>query len=217
MGGRGADGGNLGGGGGSSINVISETDLWDYRHKKENERYVDNINEVIRDVTEEYHALEGGIYEVTMGKFEGKDKYQTLAFWSEGGKKLCFNQNFGDVDKVQKAYDESVEQGFHPSRGNKTGEQAIALHELGHSLTGAIATKWGKTYEKTARSIVDEARRTMSGKHKGSLSMAKCISDYATHSNEECIAEAFADVKCNGRKAKAESKAIVKILDKYLK
>ena len=47
--------------------------------------------------------------------------------------------------------------------------------------------------------------------------MAKNISGYAGHSNAECIAEAVSDVYCNGRKASAESRAIVKELNTILK
>lgn len=47
--------------------------------------------------------------------------------------------------------------------------------------------------------------------------MASKISGYATHSNAEAVAEAIADVYCNGKKAKSESKAIVNVMNKYLK
>jgi hypothetical protein len=47
--------------------------------------------------------------------------------------------------------------------------------------------------------------------------MASKISGYATESNAEAIAEAFADWKCNGKKARTESKAIVNVVDSYLK
>ena len=47
--------------------------------------------------------------------------------------------------------------------------------------------------------------------------MAKKISGYATRSTKEAIAEAYADVYCNGAKAAKESAAIVNVLNKYLK
>lgn len=46
--------------------------------------------------------------------------------------------------------------------------------------------------------------------------MARQISGYATYNNKEAIAEAVADVYCNGAKAHKESKAIVGIIKKYL-
>ena len=45
---------------------------------------------------------------------------------------------------------------------------------------------------------------------------AEKISRYATDSNAECVAEAFADVYCNGSKAKAESRTVVSVLKKYI-
>ena len=47
--------------------------------------------------------------------------------------------------------------------------------------------------------------------------MASKISGYARSSNAEAIAEAISDCYCNGSKAKAESKAIKSVIDKYLK
>lgn len=45
--------------------------------------------------------------------------------------------------------------------------------------------------------------------------MSRKISEYATVSNAEAIAEAFTDVYCNGNKAKSESKAIMSVIDSY--
>lgn len=43
------------------------------------------------------------------------------------------------------------------------------------------------------------------------------VDSYATDSNAECIAEATTDVYCNGKKAKAESKAVVQVLRNLIK
>ena len=73
-----------------------------------------------------------------------------------------------------------------------------------------------------ATKIVQEARgnmKTRSGgvKHRGVVQLANAISRYATTSNAEAVAEAFTDCYCNGKKAKAESRAIMAVVDKYLK
>jgi hypothetical protein len=47
--------------------------------------------------------------------------------------------------------------------------------------------------------------------------MASKISGYAKENARECIAEAFADVYCNGGRAKKESQSIVDVMNKYLK
>ena len=94
--------------------------------------------------------------------------------------------------------------------------QAVASHEYGHVLTQQAGAKLGQPdMDAAAKLIVDRARATTS--HKGSVSMAKKISGYAGHSNAECVAEAIADVYCNGNKAAAESRAIVKELKSILK
>ena len=45
--------------------------------------------------------------------------------------------------------------------------------------------------------------------------MAAKISGYAKTNYAECVAEAFADVYCNGKNAKKESRAVVSELNKY--
>ena len=43
------------------------------------------------------------------------------------------------------------------------------------------------------------------------------ISGYGKSSNAEAVAEAFADVYCNGKKASKESQTVVNILSEYLR
>lgn len=121
---------------------------------------------------------------------------------------------FGD-GKMNNVYAETVASGFHPSNGNKTALQAVTAHEMGHRLNGVIATKTGGNFDAVATNIVNDARK--STKHRGVVQMASKISKYATYSNAEAIAEAVSDYYCNGKKAKAESRAIVGAIKKYLK
>lgn len=61
---------------------------------------------------------------------------------------------------------------------------------------------------------------TLSGSQtvqKSSMKMASNISGYAKSSYAECVAEAVADVYCNGSKARVESRAIVNEINKILK
>ena len=112
-----------------------------------------------------------------------------------------------------------AESGFHPPMGNKSGMEAVVSHELGHALTDMVGVKMGNQswvdFDKTSTAIVNEARKQT--KHRGVVQMASKISGYATHSNAEAIAEAISDCYCNGKKARAESKAIKSVIDKYLK
>lgn len=138
------------------------------------------------------------------------------------GNEIAINKTFMDKKKIEAAYADSVKAGFHPSNGNKTAMEAVALHEMGHVLTTQAGINIGKM-EKTgtltigaaANRIVNEARRMTS--HRGVVQMSSRISRYATKSNAEAVAEAFADVRSNGARAAAESKAIVQVLDSYVK
>ena len=100
--------------------------------------------------------------------------------------------------------------GFHPSIGQYTGAEAVAAHELGHGMADYILSKKGVS----AESIVASA-----GKKIGIAkeNMAGHISGYARENYSETVAEACADVYCNGSKANKASKAIMKEVKSYLK
>lgn len=177
-----------------------------------NQELVDDTLAVFSYVRDEYGAIVEDIELVTL-KGRGKS---VLAYYD--GSNIAVNESYFSK-QMEKAYQECVEQGFHPSSGNKTGLQAVVAHELGHMLTDEIGAKIGKTgigsINEVATIVVKEARKET--KHRGVVQMAKAISGYATYSNAEAIAEAFADVYCNGKKAHSESKAIVNVMNKYLK
>ena len=214
--GRGSSGSgaNLGNGGGgvNPNNIKEERDLVSQRERQREE--VDDVLSVARDVMNDYGVDVGQFFISTLG---GADAFTAMAY--SDGDNIGFNKNFFDANRMLKAYDECVKSGFHPNLGNKTAIQAVASHEYGHVLTQRAAEKLGisgvNVMDQAAKTIVDRARATTS--HKGSVSMAKKISGYAGHSNAECIAEAVADVYCNGRNASAESRAVVRVLNDILK
>lgn len=142
-----------------------------------------------------------------------KPRARALAFYDGSG--IAFNSKYVDKAKMDKVMQESAKSGFHPPLGRKTGLQAVASHELGHALSDEVAKKMGTNLRDASTRIVKEAVKQTS--HKGVVQMARKISTYATSSNAEAVAEAVADVYCNGRRAKAESKAIMSVLKKYLK
>lgn len=213
--GRGSSGSgaNLGKGSGGvdSRNIKNERDL--LSDSKVNRADVGDVLNVARDINEEYGVDVG---QFVLAEVVGKDS-TTMAY--SDGTDIGFNSKYFEGGRMNQAYDACVASGFHPSRGNKTAMQAVASHEYGHVLTEKAAVKLGVNttngLDSAAKVIVDRARATTS--HKGSVSMAKKISGYAGHSNAECVAEAVADVYCNGRKAAAESRAIVKELKSILK
>ena len=209
MGGRGSGSGGVGLGGGNSgpeVNVQSERGLISERERSQQE--VDDTLSVLRDVNERYGYT---IYDATVADIGASP---VIAYYTRGTDSISVNQDYFDSVKMNEAYDRCVQSGFHPPRGNKTGTQAVVSHELGHALTDEAARRSGMTFDQVAERIVGEAF----GVKKSSTAKAKAgkISGYAAQSNAECIAEAFADVYCNGRNAKTESRSVVRRLDHYM-
>lgn len=156
MGGRGA---NLKDSSGENFSWSKYADIWSYRHRKQNERFVDNVNQTLREMGETYSELNSVINDIYVAKIKGSQQHSVLAFWTENGE-LGINKNFGSIDKMARVYANDVHNGFHPSNGNKTAEQAIIAHELGHSLTTLAQQKTG------AKSSDDVARRVMKDSQK---------------------------------------------------
>lgn len=144
-----------------------------------------------------------------------KPKSNAMAFYDGDG--IAINEKYFNSETMNKAYKACVESGFHPSNGNKTAMQAVVAHELGHSLTDAVGAKMGTggNIDTFAKSIVNEAM--VSKKRTNAEKFASKISGYAKQSYAEAVAEAVSDVYCNGKKARSESRAIVNVMNKYLK
>ena len=209
MGGRGASSGSVNryGGGGGNINIVDTTSLISAR--EESPELVDQTLTTFRDFYDNYGTVIGDIQLATISGSGAN----TMAYYD--GENIAVNKAYFNKNMAT-AYNECEKIGFHPSKGNKTAMQAVVSHEIGHQLTDAIGKKIGSSnIESAADRIVNEARKKTS--HRGVVQMASKISRYATHSNAEAIAEAVADVYCNGKKAKNESHAIMNVINKYLK
>lgn len=207
MGGRGdsLDNGN----GGRSVDIRSKTDVWSYRHNKNNEQFVDEINMGVRKIQNDFPDVMDTVSTVTAAELGPKDKDSVLGFYGDNG--LSLNTNYTDVNKMNAVYDRAVASKYHPARGNLTGTQAVALHEMGHALTDHLAPKLGHKpgqIDEAATDIVKRAYRK-SGAKGGNKRWAGTISRYAQSSYAEAIAEAVADVYCNGSNAASASKYIV--------
>lgn len=115
---------------------------------------------------------------------------------------LIMNEKYVKNANLTAAMKAGAKDGFHPGIGKKTGAEAVAAHEIGHRL-GEIASKKAGISE---RDIVERAAKKIGIK---TPNMAGHISKYARSNYSETIAEASADVFCNGSKASKASKAIM--------
>lgn len=130
-------GSSLGGGSeGDNVKIAGLTDVWSYRHQQGNEPFVDEINKGAQRMERDWPGLFGTtVNTVDAVEFEGAAKTGILGFWQPGTGRLALNQNYTDIDKMNAAYDGAVKSEYHPPRGNRTGTEAVALHEMGHALT----------------------------------------------------------------------------------
>lgn len=216
MGGRGAGSGGGGGGGGgtggiSGADIVSTTSLISERERQKTE--VDSVLHVLYDIEKEYGVT---VSDVQIATLRGRSANSVLAYYDASGN-LAVNTNFFDSKKMNAAMDNAEKSGWHPPRGGKSGLEAVAAHEIGHTLTDVAAQKAGMgawQLDQVSSKIVRQAAKSQ-GVKVGEL-RAK-VSGYGKTSNAEAVAEAFADVYCNGKKASAASRAIVGELNKYLK
>lgn len=197
----------------SSASISREVDVWSYRHNKNNEPFVDAMNTAARNISDDFPGLMDTVESVNASTLKGAAARSVLGYYGDGG--VALNTNFTDVNKMNNVYDSAVKSGYHPSRGNKSGTEAVMYHEMGHALTDHIKAKVGaKNLDTASKKIVNDAYKASNGKG-GTLAWAGKISGYAKESFAECVAEAVSDFYCNGNKAKSQSKAIMTQLKKY--
>ena len=197
----------------SPSDIVSEQDVWSYRHNKNNEPFVDAMNQSARTVQKDFPGLMDTVNYVNAGTLKGGAAQSVLGYY--GGGRVALNTNYTNVKKMNSVYDDGVRSGYHPSRGNKSGTEAVMYHELGHAITDHIKDKVGaKDLDKASKKIVNDAYKNSNGKG-GTKAWAGQISKYAQESFAEAVAEAAADFYCNREKASKPSKAIMKELKKY--
>lgn len=204
-------------------NIVNTEDMISARNDS-NKSQVDDVLKVAKAMTKQYGndvAIEGTF---KLANFKGKDS-NVLGCYSHDGS-ITMNKTYMTSKNLDSVMDESFKRGYHPSRGNKSGVEAVAAHEYGHSLTANVQKKMGlSNYGVAATRIVTEARIAHEVSSAGSKpvsfttnkSWRKSISGYGAGSDIEAIAEAVSDVYCNGNKASSKSRAIVDVMTKYLK
>lgn len=207
--GPGLPSGNGGGGGGGAAYDTQE--MVTMRGEKTQE--VDDVLTVARSFRDTFGAnVVPEELQVTRN-----DIGATMAFYDAGGN-LALNKAYFDTQKMNTAYDRTVQSGFHPARGGKPAIEAVAAHEMGHRLadvaTQRIASASSFSTDKIEKQIVRNAAKEI--KARGALGVANQISRYAKTNYSECIAEAVADVYCNGNQASRASQAVYAELRKAL-
>lgn len=197
----------------SPASISKEVDVWSYRHNKNNEPFVDAMNTAARRMSDDFPDLMNTVEQVNAGTLKGAAARNVLGYYGSG--RVALNTNYTNVDKMNNVYDAAVKSGYHPSRGNKSGTEAVMYHEMGHALTDNVAKKMGVSgLDAASKQIVNDAYKASGGKG-GTLSWAGKVSGYAKESYAECVAEAVSDWYCNGKKASSQSKAIMTELKKY--
>lgn len=131
-----------------------------------------------------------------LGMSDGKNVYMSRAYSSNKG--------------LTESMKQSAKEGFHPKIGKKSGAEAVTAHEFGHVLSQKATSKAGVS----EREIVKRAGKKYGEKVNY---VAGHISRYARYNYSETIAEAFADVYCNGNRANKFSRAIVSEVKSLLK
>lgn len=108
--------------------------------------------------------------------------------------------------------------GYHPKGA---GAFQTACHEMGHALIDEVLYQVHDDYVSVAGardsfvgSVVKKSAKEFEGKKLKDLKAS--ISRYALVNNNECIAEAVADVMCNNEDAAEFSKAILKELERRM-
>lgn len=215
FGGRGAGGESLSDSKGALINIKNTEDVWSIRNHEGNAPYVDQINSSVATIKNDFPGVMDTVQSVDAATYGGADAVGTLGHWSSGSGTLAINKRYTDVQRMNEIYDKSVESGYHPSRGIKTGVEAVTYHEMGHALTDSLASKMGvSNLDEASKIVVNNAYKATKGRG-GTKAWAGKISGYAQDSFAECVAEAVSDYYCNGRNASANSRAIMSELRKY--
>lgn len=189
---------------------------------------------VLRSAAGELEGLLKEFPQAAIGIHElngSESRSNAYASASLSGKLQLNPKMMGDQAKLDQNYENDVRVKWHP---DGTSSVHIASHEIGHLLESALVFKnitqtgyygtmdrisaWNK--HRFATKVVSEAARaakkTAAGKGLTNDQLVAQIPRYATKNRSEAMAEAVADYRANGSRAKPLSQAIWKILKREL-
>lgn len=202
--GVGKHGAGMTGGRGEGGNPQNAKYLTDQIGRAGGTQFADEIMSTRDDLENTYGE---GVKNVTLMTADMKEG--TLGCYMPATNTVYMNNKYVNNPELTAAMQKAAKSGFHPSIGTYTGAEAVAAHELGHGMADYIEKKKGVN----AKTIVSGAAKTLGIKPEN---MAGFISGYARTNYHETIAEACADVYCNGSKATKQSKAIMAEVQSYM-
>ncbi len=205
MGGRGSSSGTSKGmlGRSSSISVKNEQTIVDAIAKSGAGLYANQIMKARDNMEKEYGNI------ISSANLSVAD-VGSSALGAYGQGTVYMSNKYVKNPNMTQAMKQAEKDGFHPAIGDKSGVEAVTSHELGHFLADKACTK-AKISE---RELVSRASKRIGVKPNN---MAATISEYARYNYAETIAEASADVYCNGSKASRASIAIMSEIKSILK
>lgn len=190
---------------------------------------------LLRDVLSDLHkGIDAGVKISNLGIYT---KQNALA--ASDGTNIYINPKYYGLSKeaFAKIVKEGYDTKFHPT----ADPSSIVIHEMGHNLANMMLNKQlgitngyadydtvvkytkertnAKSWDKASmeKSVIKDAikqsglKATLKG-NQGMKELCKNISGYGGSSPAEAIAEAYADVQCNGAGANVLSKAIINVL-----
>lgn len=233
--------GGRGGGSGRGSSALDTKDVGELRQYMQDHCSVtvyssaDKVDfGVLRSAAGELEGLLKEFPQAAIGIHElngSESRSNAYASASLSGKLQLNPKMMGDQVKLDQSYENDVRVKWHP---DGTSSVHIASHEIGHLLESALVFKnitqtgyygtmdrisaWNK--HRFATKVVSEAARaakkTAAGKGLTNDQLVAQISRYATKNRSEAMAEAVADYRANGSRAKPLSQAIWKILKREL-
>lgn len=181
-------------------------------------------------VTEKWPQLKGIVKSINVSDLD--DNTMSCNMVSRGNKlgvEISFSSDYTEYETIREIAVNVDETGVWINKFNvkATNIDPMATHEMGHALEVFLINKRTRSFDKAMQmwtegtipdEIVKEAldRLEKDGVKKSAAILRTEISEYATVSTSETMAEAIADVLANKEEAAQLSKKIVEVIDEVM-